>query len=373
MSDCPLKEGLCADRMHGVRAAWRSASWSVRAVRMFGLVAGCCSLFFANFSAHGADLPVLRVGVLQYGTVSWELEVMRAEGLDRKHGFVLEVLPLALNDAANVAIQGGAVEIIVNDWIWVSRQRHEGRDFVFAPYSLAVGGVMVRPDSGVNGLADLRGKKLGIAGGAVDKSWLLLRAYARRTVGTDAARWVRPEFAAPPLLNELMLTGELPAVLNFWHFNARLLGAGMQPLLSLDEILRELGVTDPLPMIGWVFREAWARDNADAIAGFLRASSEAKRRLLVDDTHWEHLRPMMRVPDDATWRALRDGFRAGVPDGLDAERARLAAERVFAILAEEGGRALVGRATTLAPGTFWNGKEGGKETGKGNGNGGAER
>jgi NitT/TauT family transport system substrate-binding protein len=317
-----------------------------RLLQFFGLLA-LTSLVSAD------ELPVLRVGVLQYGTVSWELEVIRRHKLDVEGGFRLEVMPFALNDATNVAIQGRAVDVIVNDWIWVSRQRHEGRDYVFSPYSLAVGGVMVRPDSGITLLADMRGKKLGVAGGAVDKSWLLLRAFARRTVGSDAARWVRAEFAAPPLLNELMIGGDLPAVLNFWHFNARLLAAGMTPLLSLDDMLSELGVEDPLPMIGWVFRESWARDNEALITGFLRASARAKRLMLDDDEVWTDLRPMMRVSDDATWLALRNGFRAGVPVSLDIERAERAARQVFAILAEEGGRALVGSATALAPGTFW--------------------
>ncbi len=314
---------------------------------LFAMVWACSA------PALAADLPVVRVAALQYGTVSWELEVIRRQGLDREAGFQLEIMPVALNDAANVAIQGGAVDVIVNDWIWVSRQRHEGRDFVFAPYSLAVGGVMVRPDSGIKSLADMRGLRLGVAGGAVDKSWLLLRAYARRTVGSDAARWVKAEFAAPPLLNELMLKGDLPAVLNFWHFNARLQAAGMVPLLSLNDILADLGVTEALPMIGWVFRESWARDNPLLIAGFLAASAKAKQQMSVDDALWVDLRPLMRVNDDATWLALRDGFRAGVPEGLDPIRTQSAATRVFDILAAEGGRALVGNATALSSGTFW--------------------
>ena len=316
------------------------------------LCAGAATMSFVS----ATELPVLRVGALQYGTVSWELEVIRTRGLDTQAGFRLELIPFALNDATNVAIQARAVDVIVNDWIWVSRQRHEGRDYVFSPYSLAVGGVMVRPDSGISSLAQLRGHKLGVAGGALDKSWLLLRAYARRTVGSDAARWVRPEFAAPPLLNELMIAGEFPAVLNFWHFNARLLAAGMTPLLQLDELLVALGIEDPLPMIGWVFRESWARDNHALIEGFLGASARAKRLMLDDDEIWIDLRPLMRVSDEATWRALRDGFRAGVPLGLDDERAERAAEHVFTILAQEGGRALVGSSVALAPGTFWQGK-----------------
>jgi NitT/TauT family transport system substrate-binding protein len=303
--------------------------------------------------AGAAERPTVRVGVLQYGTVSWELEVIRLHGLAEREGIEMIVVPFALNDAANVALQAGAVDVIVNDWIWVSRQRSEGRDFVFVPYSRAVGGVMLRPDSGVTTFAGLRGKRLGIAGGPVDKSWLLLRAYARRTLGEDAARLVKTEFAAPPLLNELMLRGELPAVLNFWHFNARLRAAGMRELVSLDQILAELGVREPLPMIGWVFSAGWAESNRAAIDGFLRASAAAKALMRDSDDIWQTLRPVMRVEDDATLAALRDGFRAGIPGPADGAEA--VAHQVFGILAEEGGRALVGNARALAPGTFWNG------------------
>ncbi|MFN3987458.1 MAG: ABC transporter substrate-binding protein [Rhodocyclaceae bacterium] len=307
--------------------------------------------------AQAAEPAVLRVGILQFGTVSWELEVMRSAGLAEREGVRLEIVPLALKDATNVAIQGGAVDVIVNDWIWVARQRAEGRDFTFYPYSQAVGGLMVRPDAGVATLADLRGKRLGVAGGALDKSWLLLRAYALRNLGTDAAALVEPNFAAPPLLNELMLRGELPAVLNFWHYNARLEAAGMQTLLSMEQILAGLGVEGELPLVGWVFRERWANANPDAVSGFLRASAAAKALMLESDAIWADLRPMMKVDDDATFRALKAGFRAGVPYAslADAERA---ARVVFGILAEQGGTPLVGSAREVPPGTFWMGAGG---------------
>ncbi len=298
-----------------------------------------------------AETPVLRVGVLQYGTVSWELDAMRHHGFDAREGVRVEVVPYALNDTTNVALQGGAVDIIVNDWIWVSRQRFEGRMFVFSPYSRAVGALMVRPDAGIDTIADLQGKRLGIAGGPVDKSWLILRAFARRTVGVDAAELVRTDFAAPPLLNELMLSGRLPAVLNFWHFNARLKAAGMRELFSLEDMLAALGIDTALPMIGWVFREDYARANPQAIEGFLRASAATKRHLRDSDDAWLRLRSLMRVDDDAGFVALREGYRAGIPlDGVDPEAA---ARQVFALLASEGGRALVGHADALAPGTFW--------------------
>lgn len=323
-------------------------------------VAALCLLmpFTASFatSLSAAEQAVVRVGILQYGTVSWELEVMQKLGLAEREGIRIEITPLALKDAANVAIQGGAVDVIANDWIWVSRQRSEGRDFSFVPYSQAVGSIMVRPDAGIHRFEDLRGKRLGIAGGAVDKSWLLLRAYARRTVDEDAASFVKPDFAAPPLLNQLMLSGELPAVLNFWHFGARLKAAGMVEILDMKQILAGIGEHSELPLVGWVFTEQWANANRAALDGFLRASAAAKQAMLESDEIWGHLRPMMKVDDDETFHALRDGFRAGIPR-IPAAEAEQIAGRIFGLLAEEGGSALVGNAKALAPGTFWAGRE----------------
>lgn len=304
-----------------------------------------------------AELPTVRVGVLHFGTVSWELEAMQRAGLAEREGVLLKIVPLALKDAANVALLGSAVDIIVNDWIWVARQRAEGRDFSFVPYSLAVGGVMVRPDAGIRSFKDLAGKRLGVAGGPLDKSWLLLRAYARRTVGEDAARWLKPEFVAPPLLNELMFKGELPAGLNYWHYGARLRAAGMQPLLDMKDILAVLDVRAELPLVGWVFREQWAAAHPQTIRGFLRASTATKRLLLESDDAWLALRASMKVEDDATFAALRDGYRAGIPAATMGE-AEQVARQVFQILATEGGPALVGNAKTLADGTFWNGPTG---------------
>src|SRR3546814_3434319 len=126
----------------------------------------------AAFSARTQDLPEIRVGTLEFGTVNWELEVI-GDGLDRENGFVLSPVVLADKDAAAIAFQSGEVDAIVTDWIWVARQRAEGRDFTFVPYSVAVGALMADPATGIRSIADLKGKRIGIAGGPDDKSWVL--------------------------------------------------------------------------------------------------------------------------------------------------------------------------------------------------------
>ena len=297
----------------------------------------------------------IRIGVLKFGTVNWALKLLQEKGLDRAEGIELEVVPLANSNATIVALQGGAVDMIVKDWIWVTRQRAEGKDFTSSPYSMAVGSVMVHPDAGISSVADLAGKRLGVAGGPVDKSWLLLRAYSQKTINKDIADELDPNFAAPPLLNKLILKGDLDAVLNFWHFAARLKAAGMQPILQVTDVLPALGVEGSMPLLGWVFSESWANDNPEAIAGFLRASRKATQMMKTDDALWEgYLRPLTKAKDDNTLMALRDGFRAGVPTQFGDAEVKVA-EQVFAILAELGGEKLAGSSTTLAPGTFWAG------------------
>jgi NitT/TauT family transport system substrate-binding protein len=305
-------------------------------------------------AGQAAAVPV-RVGLLQYGTVSWEVEVIRRNQLDVRAGITLQPTTFALKDAANVALQAGAVDVIVSDWIWVARQRAEGRDFTFVPFSRAIGSLVVRPDAGIRTVADLRGKRLGVAGGGLDKSWLLLRAYTRSALGTDAAQLVRADFAAPPLLNALMLRGELPAVLNYWPFAARLRAAGMQELLGFDEVFRALGVPGDVPMIGWVFRTTWAERNRAAIDGLLDASASAKELLRGSEAAWQDVRPLAKADNEAIFAELRAGYIAGIPID-DSRQAEEAARRIFRILADEGGAALVGKASDLPAGTFWHGK-----------------
>lgn len=315
-----------------------------------------------------AEQAVVRVGVLQFGTVAWEIEVMNRHNLLAREGVRVQVVPLAQKDAANVALQGGAVDVIVNDWLWVARQRAEGRDMVFVPSSTAVGSLLVAPGAPARGLADLHGSRIGVAGGPVDKSWLLLSAYTRKSQGEDAAQFFKPDFVAPPLLNELAQRGELPVALNYWHYAARLRALGWRELIGMPQILDGLGIDRSLPLVGWVFGEAWAAKNPAAISGLLRASAAAKQLMRESDAVWQEIRPLTRVDEAATLavqrdehlRALRDGFRAGIPPRGPAafKAAEAAAARAFEVLAREGGPAVVGKVSKLPAGVFWAGAAG---------------
>ncbi len=327
---------------------------TARAGRTASRICAAAAISLASLGLVGQSQAAdpVRIAVLKFGTVNWELDVIKTHGLDKAQGITLEVLGLASKNATSVALLAGEVDMIVTDWIWVSRQRAEGAGYTFVPFSTAAGALVVPAGSPVEGIADLKEKRLGIAGGPLDKSWLLLRALARRNFGFDADREVDKVFGAAPLLNQQILAGRLDAVVNFWHFAARLEAAGLRRVMGVDEMARALGIESEVPLIGFVFDQTWAEGHREQLSGFLDASAEAKRILAQSDGEWERLRPLMKVEDEATFRLLRDSYRRGIPDRWGkAERAD--AERLFAILAEQGGAQLVGRSPVLQDGTFW--------------------
>lgn len=323
--------------------------WSAAAAACVACwAAGVLLLLVALPAAAGT----VKVGVLKFGTVNWEIDVISRNGLDRAVGVELEAVELATNAAVAVALQAGAVDVIVTDWLWVTRQRADGADYTFVPYSTSIGSLVVPANSEIRALPDLKGRRLGIAGGPVDKSWLLFRAFARQHHGFDLARAVEEVFGAPPLLNEQLELGEIDAVINNWNFVAQLEAKGFERLMGAADAARELGISSDVPMLGYVFSEAWALSHREDVQGLVDASRRAKSLLLESDDEWLKLQPLMGATDEDTFLTLRDEFRRGVPRSWgDTERAD--AKRLFSIMADLGGPALVGQSQEIQPGTFW--------------------
>lgn len=295
----------------------------------------------------------VKVGLLKFGTVNWEIKSMIAAGFDADNGIDVEIVPFASGDATRIALQGGAVDVIVADWLWVSRQRATGSDFTFVPYSSAVGAIMVAGDSPAQNIGDLRGLKIGVAGGPLDKNWLMLQGMAKQDHDFDLAGENEIVFGAPPLLAEKTREGELDAMLNFWHYCARLEAVGFRRLVSGADAASALGASGPVSAIGYVFSEAWAEKNPEVAKGFVEASRATKKLLNESDDEWNRLNESGAIKDkDKALMTLRDRFREGIPDrAIGAEL--LDAGKVYDILAELGGRKLVGESPKMVSGTYW--------------------
>ena len=95
-------------------------------------------------AASAADR--IRVAVQRTGILSWELDIVRHHGLDKKADLDINAIELASTEAGKIAIKGGSADIMLSDWLWVARERSFGDKLVFYPASSTVGAVMVGPN-----------------------------------------------------------------------------------------------------------------------------------------------------------------------------------------------------------------------------------
>jgi NitT/TauT family transport system substrate-binding protein len=297
------------------------------------------------------DAETIRLAVQKTGTLAWELAVIRAHGLDKQAGFSIELLELASPEAGKIALRAGGADIIVSDWLWVSRERSLGGKLVFYPYSSSLGAVMVPKASPIKTLADLKGHTLAVAGGPIDKSWLLLQAALKQD-GIDLKAESSIVYGAPPLLSAKALSGETDATLNYWNFCAALEAKGFRRLAGIEDILPKLGARGRTAMIGYVFDEAWGNSHAELVTRFIATTRKAKEILSSSDAEWDRIQSLTGATDAATLRAYRDRYREGIPrrSVTDEEED---ANVLYRVLAKIGGRDLVGPAPQLDPGTFY--------------------
>lgn len=295
----------------------------------------------------------LRIGVLAFGTVNWELDVLKYHNLDKKYGFNLDVVELASKNAQLVSLQSKDVNMIVNDWIWVNAQKAKGKDFSFYPYSKATGTLVVNENSKIKTLLDLKGKELGIAGGVYDKTWLLFRAYSKSRYDIDLQDIVSPMYAQAPILYKKMQDNSLESAINFWHFNAKLESKNIKPLVEIKDILEELGIKKDVSFVGWTFDTQFANNNKEIINGFLKASKESKEILKNSDEEWNRIRNQMNVKNDKEFEALKNGYKKGIIEEFDDSNIT-DLQKVFKILLKEGGKNFVEDSVFLDNNIFWN-------------------
>jgi NitT/TauT family transport system substrate-binding protein len=210
---------------------------------------------------------------------------------------------------------------------------------------------MVRANSPLRTIGDLKGKVLAVAGGPLDKSWLIIQAVATDQ-GIDLKREVTLEYGAPPLIFQKMQQGEADASLNFWNFCARLEAQGYRRLLDVRDAQAALGLHEPVAMVGYAFTEEFAARHKSAIDHFIAAAREADDIMLRSDQEWDALRPLMNAEDEWTFTAYRDRTREGIPRRpVAAEEAD--ARTLFRTLARIGGPELVGPVQELDPGLYY--------------------
>ncbi|TXL00342.1 ABC transporter substrate-binding protein [Methylococcaceae bacterium HT1] len=309
-------------------------------------------IFLSSQLTYAGEKTLIRLGVLAFGTVNWELTAMQQSGMMETENYQLQVVKMANPQAGKIALLSGAVDMIVADWIWVSCQRSQGKGYTFYPYSNTTGALVVAKNSSIKQLQDLKDKKIAVAGGELDKNSLLLQALMQKQGQAKIFNSMEKVYGAPPLLSQQMTLQRVDALLTYWHYAARMEAEGYSVLMTGADILQGLGVQESVPSIGYVFDRLWADNNKAAVQAFLQNTQLTKDLLCTDKTAWQGIKSLTRAKTEEVNLLLRQKYCAGRILSWG-EKEQLAAARVYQYLREISSKRLTGNAETIQSGTFW--------------------
>jgi len=302
-----------------------------------------------SFGSQAAEKTIIRLGVLAYGTVNWELTALKQQGLLSTKEYQLQVIPMANPQGSKIALLSGAVDMIVADWVWVSRQRAMGKDYTFYPYSNTTGALVLAKNSTIHSLKDLKGKKLAIAGGELDKNYILLNGLLQKQ-GLDIP--IEKIYGTPPLLAHQLKQQRVDALLTYWHYAARLEAEGHQVLMTGRNIVQQLGVTENVPSIGYVFSDSWAKEHTQTVQAFLASTQAVKNDLCTQQSVWQGIAALTRASTVQESNLLRQRYCAGRVVAWG-EKQQRAAETIYQALRKGRGARLTGKSEHISSGTFW--------------------
>jgi NitT/TauT family transport system substrate-binding protein len=274
------------------------------------------------------DLPTMRARFEHNGSPRYLLYTIKRFGFDRDHGFDLDVQLVsdALEDGIETVeaqLQEGHADLIDIDYISIARERAEGADIVaFHPYGRTVGGLVAPEESGIDGLADLSGKRIGVVR-RLDKNWILTRAACREYHGFDPDETATPVEAGSKVeLTRMIRDGEVDAGFQFWQIIPEITETGpYENVLPVSELVQRLSETDnKLPIAAFLTSETYLNDQRETVRAFADAYRDAVDKLVADDDIWEEISEKLMTYDDPDVTcAVRDGWRDMVVRDWDEE------------------------------------------------------
>jgi len=282
------------------------------------VLALAASLLLLGALSLAQQPATIRVGLQAGGTFSWVIYAIERFGIGKQLGIEVKEITYATKSATQLALRSGEVQVVVDDFIEAVRIQQQGIPArAVYPYSLITGGVVVRTDSPIKGVSDLKGRTIAAAS-LGDKTLIILRTLAVYKYGFDPQKDSKVVAVAPPLMSELLRKGDIDAALPFWHFVARMVAAGeARELISAADMLKELGVSPDLPLLLIIARNDVS---PDTLGRLLKAIQLANQRMRESDIFWQEIldKNLYALPDRSLMAAVRKRWEAGLPKRWDA-------------------------------------------------------
>ena len=256
------------------------------------------TLFLSAAASMAEAADKVKVVALQ-GTQLFPVRIMQTKGIAAKHGIDMDLMVVASPQGSYTAMQTGDMQIGFTGWIVIASLREKGFKLTNV-YSMIsyTNEVMVKVDSPLKSIADLKGRRVGLFGGPNSATSWLYRMIVEKFYGFDPMKESKIHFGAPPLLMGMIDRGDLDAVLVLDPFISQMLeGGNYRSIGNLGDIWREKMNQSPM-LVAVTVNETWAKANPDVVKRFVAAFREALIFLKDNPEAWKELAKGMGLKTD---------------------------------------------------------------------------
>jgi len=264
------------------------------------------TLLAGGIAPDAAAADKVKVVALE-GSQLFPVQIMQTKGIAAKHGIEIDLMRVASPTASYTVMQTGDFNIGFGGWLSVAVLRAKGFKLsnVYSMVSYT-NDLMVKADSPIKSISELKGKRLGLFGGANAATTWLFRVVSVKFFGFDPTKDAKIHFGAPPLLVGMLERGELDAILILDPFITQLLETGkFRSIGNLGRIWQEKTGQHPM-LVAVTVNEPWAKANPDVVKRFVLAFKEALTYLKTRPEVWPEIAKAMRVKTDKGTALLRE-------------------------------------------------------------------
>lgn len=228
--------------------------------------------------------------------VSYAIE----NGIFAKRGIDVEMTQYADFQAVYTAMRTSAADMGSGGLASVINLRGNGVPVnVIWGTSLMLNDILVKPGSGIKDPKDLRGKDIGVFGGASGTTANMFTAIIADQFGFDPRKDARVRYGAPTLLANMMAKGDIAAFVSNDPMTAIELAAGRaEPIGELSELYAKKH-NGYRPYAGALtVSDQFGREHPDAVNAFLGGWNEAVKVLQATPALWQPLlNKQMKIDD----------------------------------------------------------------------------
>lgn len=237
------------------------------------LAAVTVAIFLAS-PASAQELAHLKLGILKLGAMT-NVWVAARDGIFKKHGLDVELVDIPLSAQAVAVLQSKSVDVVLQIPGTAMAAKEQGFDLVLVGQNETSGtsppvsnAILVRANSSIHTIKDLKGKKIGTASPRGQSYAAMKELFQRNGLSTSDVDLVEAPFTAHA---DLLRSGQVDAVVALNPYTTQIVKAGYGRVLSWYMI----ETIPDQPVGAWWALRSWAQRHASEIAAFQDAINES--------------------------------------------------------------------------------------------------